>query len=285
MTNLFTQTGVAVSVAILTTVISVEVKAAPIYEHYYVGIDGREILPSGTYAGLTNPNYNRLTFLFPHIEEDSSTNHFHGIGTYSYTGDASNPTIVPTNTNNRLPESYTGMSPITLLPGSGIFNNKFISQATGEEYTNWTIKPIKSLLDYSGDEAADYLYNSSGGRWQGLLGDATIGLELVSITDGLKVADASGVDLFNAVGDIYSIGQGDDFSFTPIFYTDKSANTGKYSATFRLRDLNGTTSLGESGTFNVDFQVTHVPEPSLLLGFGLLAGLGVVKKKRQKQIS
>jgi len=78
----------------------------------YVGIDGRQTIPTGVYTGLANPTANRLIFLFDHGD------HFHGIGAYSYTGPAGAPTIVPTSTNNRLPEITSGESPLPLTAGA-----------------------------------------------------------------------------------------------------------------------------------------------------------------------
>lgn len=169
MLNPISKLGFGLSIAVVTVLTPVEQSFAQTtaarsnYEHYYIGVDGREFLSFGTYAGLANPNYNRLTFLFPHIEADATTNHFHGIGAYSYTGSVDNPTVIPTSNNNRLPEYWTGLPPIKLLRGKGLFANRMISQSTHEEYTNWTIKPIQSLLNYPGDPAAEYLYNSSSG--------------------------------------------------------------------------------------------------------------------------
>lgn len=291
MINPISKLGFGVSLTLLTVFVPVgesfaETTATRLdYEHYYIGLDGREFLTFGTHAGLANPNYNRLTFLFPHLEADPTTNHFHGIGTYSYTGSLDNPTVIPTSTNNRLPEYWTELPPIKLLPGKGAFNNRLISQKTNEEYTNWTIKPVQSLLNYSGDPAAEYLYNSSEGAWQELLGEAEIALELVSITPGLGIADSTGVDLFNSVGDRYVIGRGDNFSFLPTFYTSKYAPLGQYSAEFRLIDVNtanNRTPLATSGTFIVDFQVRSVPESSTFLGFGLLGVLGLVSQGKKK---
>jgi hypothetical protein len=293
MNHFLASIGIGVPISLLTMVVSVPSTLAQInpassdYEHYYIGLDGREFLTSGTYAGLVNPNYNRLTFLFPHLEPDPSTNHFHGIGSYSYTGVVENPTIIPTSTNNRLPEYWTGLPPISLVRGTGVFANYLISQPTVEEYTNWQIKPVRSLLDYGSEPATQFLYNSSGGRWQGSLNEAQIALELVSITPGLGIANAQGVDLFAGVGDRYEIGQGDNFSFTPIFYTAKSAPVGHYWAELRLVDLNdtnGRTPWGASGTFIVDFQVQSVPEASTLLGLGFFStlALGNIATRRQE---
>ena len=275
MENSLVQAGLRLSLTFFTVAIPLQANAFVDHEHYYVGIDGSENLTFGSYAGLDNPNYNKLTFLFAHFRDDPTTNHFHSLGSYSYTGPVSNPTIIDTNTNNRIPEYFTGLPPLTLLPGSGVFDNKLISKSSEEEYSNLTIKSVQSLLDY-GEEDTNYLYNSSDGRWQGLLGEAAIALELVSLTSGLNIADSNGVNLFDFVGDTYLIGEGDGFSFLPTFYTAKSAEKGEYSATFRLVDLNsnnGRIPLDPSGTFSFDFQVAAVPEPSLLLGLGLLGGL------------
>jgi hypothetical protein len=292
MVNSISRLGLGLSLTLLTVVpvqksFAEMTSAKPDYEHSYIGLDTQEFVTYGTYTGLANPNYNRLSFLFPHLEPDSTTNHFHAIGAYSYTGSLDNPTVIPTSTNNRIPEYWTGLSSITLLPGTGVFADRLISQRTDEEYTNWTIAPVQSLLNYPGDRAAEYLYNSSEGGWQGSLEDAEIALELVSISPKLGIADSTGVDLFDSVGDRYVIGQGDDFSFLPIFYTSQSALAGQYSAEFRLVDVNTTnnrTPLASSGTFAVDFQVESqsVPESSTLFGFGLLGVLGLLSQAKKK---
>ncbi len=241
------------------------------YEHFFIGVDGLEDLRTDKYAGLENPNYNLLTFLFSHVEDDPTTNHFHGIGAYSYSGSVDNPTINSTSSNNRIPESYTGLPPLTLQPGTGIYADRLVSMPTTEEYSNLEIEPVSFLQNYD-DLGADYLFNSSGGRWSSPLGDAVIGLELVEKRSGLNIANEAGMDILTQAGDIYTIGSDDNFAFTPTFWTDASAAAGTYSATFQLRDLgiaNNRSAFGESGTFSLDFQVTPVPEPSPLLGLGV----------------
>jgi hypothetical protein len=37
------------------------------YEHFYIGVDSFDVLQSGDYAGLENPNSDRLTFLYSHV--------------------------------------------------------------------------------------------------------------------------------------------------------------------------------------------------------------------------
>ncbi|ABA22830.1 conserved hypothetical protein [Trichormus variabilis ATCC 29413] len=257
---------------------------------FYIGLDGLRVLASGTYAGLDNPNYNRLTFLYAHREEDFTTNHFHGIGAYSYLGPVGSPSINPTNTNNRIPETNTGQLPLQLLPGKGAFAGRLVSTATGAEYSNIKIEAVETLASAT-DADDQYLFNSSGGRWQSSLGGATIGLQLLSISSGLNVADETGVNLFNSVGDIYTIGTGDNFTFRPKFWTDAAAALGKYSATFKLVDVstNGSTSLLESGTFSFDFSVEQVPEPSTTMSLGVLGLLALswsrLKKRTVKSLN
>lgn len=254
------------------------------YEHFYIGVDGFDVLQSGDYAGLENPNSDRLTFLYSHVEEDPTTNHFHGIGSYSYSGAVDNPTINSTNTNNRIPETYTGLPPLTLQLGTGIYTDKLVSTSTGEEYSNLTIEAVSSLQSNE-DSGAQYLFNSSDGRWSNSLENAMPSLELVSITDGLNIADEQGLNILTEIGDTYGLGSGDDISFTPTFWTDTSASAGTYSATFRLLNLGNTneSSFRDSGTFNLDFQVTPVPEPSAFLGVGAFALLAFFRKNRLKR--
>ena len=254
------------------------------YEHFYIGVDGFDVLQSGNYAGLENPNYNRLTFLFAHVEEDPTTNHFHGIGSYSYSGAVDSPTINSTNINNRIPEPYTQLPPITLQPGTGIYADNLVSTSTGEEYSNLTIKAV-SALQSNEDIGAQYLFNSSNGRWNNSLANAMPALELVSITDGLNIADEQGLNILSEIGETYTIGSGDDISFTPTFWTETSASAGTYSASFRLLNLSNTneSSFRDSGTFNLDFQVTPVPEPPAFLGVGAFALLAFFRKNRLKK--
>lgn len=255
------------------------------YEHFYIGVDGFDRLRTGTYAGLENPNYNRLTFLFSHVEEDPTTNHFHGIGTYSYSGSVDNPIIDSTNSNNRIPEPYTGLPPLTLQPGTGTYAERLVSMPTENEYSNLKMAPVASLQTED-DPGAQYLFNSSSGRWNNPLGDAVIGLELVSISNGLNIANEQGTNILTQVGDVYTIGSEDAFAFTPTFWTDAASPAGTYSAKFRLQEL-GTTNdrlaFGESGTFTLDFQVEAVPEPSTFLGLGVFGLLALLSKSRLKR--
>lgn len=252
------------------------------YEHFYIGVDSFDVLQSGNYAGLENPNYNRLTFLFAHVEEDPTTDHFHGIGSYSYSGAVDSPTINSTNINNRIPEPYTQLPPITLQPGTGIYTDKLVSTSTGEEYSNLTITAVSALKSNENIDA-QYLFNSSNGRWSNSLANAMPALELVSITDGLNIADEQGLNILTKIGETYTIGSGDNISFTPTFWTETSAPAGTYSASFRLLNLANAneSSFRDSGTFSVDF--TPVPEPSAFLGVGAFALLMFFRKNKSKR--
>ncbi|WP_121969939.1 all3515 family Zur-repressed PEP-CTERM protein [Leptolyngbya sp. BC1307] len=248
-------------------------------EHFFVGLDIQEILTRGDYIGLSNPNYNRLTFLTPHVNtEDPTSSHFHGLGSYSYIGAVENPTVLSTSTNNRIPETYSEQPPLTLVPGTGLFDGLLISMATDLPYSDLGIAPVQSIQTLD-----ENLFGSSDGRWTGSLADAAIALELVSITPGLHVADQSATNIFANVGDRYVIGEGNDFEeFMPTFWTDAAAPVGNYSATFKLQDISiRENRLGESGTFTADFQVASVPEPSVSLGLGLL-GLVAIAKRRKR---
>ncbi|BAZ26967.1 hypothetical protein NIES4073_78810 [Kalymmatonema gypsitolerans NIES-4073] len=162
---------------------------------------------------------------------------------------------------------------------------RLITTPTNEEYSNLNVQPVRSLQN-STEPENQYLFNSSNSRWQGSLEGATIGLQLVSLSNGLNIADQSGSNLFNSVGDIYTIGSGDDFSFTPTFWTDAATPQGNYSATFKLIDLgtaNNRTLLGESGTFSFDFQVKPIPEPTTTIGLGVVGLLAFSLFRHKKR--
>jgi len=258
------------------------------HHHLMIGRDNRQTLDRGSYAGLPNPNYNRLSLLFPHQHEPVSTSGFHAIGAYSYTGTGSGIATVPTSTNNRLPEISARLSPLPLFPDNGVFTGKWVSQATEQNiYSDLKIKPLKHLLEDINDPFVAAIYNAGNGRWNSLLGDeATIALELISITPGLQVADEQGNDLFDQ-GNTEFIGQGDDFTFTPKFYVDDTAPSTIYSATFRFvdtNDSNGRTPFLPSGTFSFDFQQATIPEPSTLFGLGIVGILSLCSASRKKEL-
>lgn len=249
---------------------------------YFIGVDGLRNFVSGTYAGLPNPNYGRLTMLFAHYTP--GTEHFHSIGAWSYSGPPANPSVNSTNTNNRLPEMYqraTGQDYLHMRWGSGVFAGKRISGLDGGEYSNTRMRPV-SHLSGSTDEAEQRLFNSSGGRWQGSLGSAIVGLQLLDITPGLNVATESGANILTSVGTVVPISGAGDWSFMPVFWVGANASHGVYSATFRFIDINNTagyTPLRDSGTFSIDF---FVPEPGSLLILG--SGIAGLLSRRRRRI-
>lgn len=252
------------------------IHAHAINTEYFIGVDGLSTIGSGIYAGLSNPNAGRLTFLFAHPDEDQpSLSHYHSIGAYSYSGPADNPTTNPTNVNNRIPETFSGQSPLPLLSGSGIHSGRLISQALPDlEYSNLQMHSTQNLNGFAAGTTEDFLFHSSGDRWSGSLEGAMVGLQLIGITSGLYIANEFGDIVLSSLNDIYSLGWGNNFVFTPTFFTASDAADGIYSASFRLVDLNG--GLYESGVFNFDFQVSHQlsePVPLFLLFAGLVGML------------
>jgi hypothetical protein len=228
---------------------------------YYVGVDGWQTITTGDYAGLSNPNYNRLTFLFAHPNEtDPSSNHYHGIGAWSYSGPAGNPLVNATNTNNRIPEGFSGQGPLPLVPGTGVNAGRWVSQAIpGLEYSDLQWGSTQSLKAAAPGTPEHFLFTSSSGRWMGELTGSNVALALVNVTPGLQVAGHTGTPILSTNGQIYELGDGNLLSFRPSFFATEATQE-RYSAAFRLLDLNGT--FLDSGTFHIDF--VQAPEPATL---------------------
>lgn len=247
---------------------------------FYVGIDGQAQLGSGTYSGLANPNAGRLTLLFDHGD------HFHGIGTYSYTGPVDAASVLPTNANNRIPELYarTGAddSALHLLAGTGAFAGRLVSTASGADvnhaYGHLGVADIQSLSKLGA--AAEVLYGSSNGRWKATASNVVVGLKLESITPGLQIAAGGELDIF-ATTNTYALGDLGSLTFLPTFHVDAGAAPGLYSASFSLVNLGSNTGVGDSGVFHIDFAVSPVPEPGQWAL--LIAGLAVAALRQKRQ--
>ena len=234
---------------------------------YYITVDGRNPLTFGTYTGLENPNLGRLTFLFAHWNQETPEhNHFHSIGSYNYEGPVESPSVTTTNTNNRIPESYTGQAPLTLQPGTGDLLGKLVSSKTDEHYSDLTFYSIHDLQPATGDSPEAIMYSSSGGGYASTtMNDMNLALELVSMTPGLYL----GTEQLSSPGDRLTIGGESELPFQPVFWTNDDAAPGHYAAEFKLVDLSG--NYPDSGTINFDFAV--VPEPTS--GLALLISLFV----------
>jgi len=233
----------------------------------YVGIDGREVLASGTYRGLPNPNYGRLTLLYAHFYPygEFHRNHYHPIGAYSYTGPTNAPTILDTSSGNAIPEVYTGLPGITLVPGTnGVWLGKLMSRKTKDHYSDLRIRSVHSLSSYGVGSAERAMYLSSGGTRTNLMTGAILALELLSKSEGLNIADTNGAPILQAPGDRQIIGHGEDFNFEylPVFWVPDNAEPGDYQAEFRLVDINtdgGRTPFPPSGRFFFKFRVAAPP--------------------------
>ncbi len=234
----------------------------------YVGIDGREVLASGTYRGLPNPNYGRLTLLYAHYYPYGQfhRNHYHPIGAYSYTGPTNAPVVLDTSSGNAIPEVYTGLPGVTLVPGTnGVWLGKLMSRKTSDHYSDLRIRSVHSLSAYGEGSAERAMYLSSGGTRTNLMTGAVLALELISKSEGLNIADTNGTPILQAPGDRQIIGHGDDFNFEylPVFWVPENAEPGDYYAELRLVDVNdagGRTPFPPSGRFFFRFRVPPPPQ-------------------------
>ena len=253
---------------------------------YYVGIDDRLTIPTGTYAGLANPNLNRLTFLYaPTYEGVPSTWHYHSKATFIYTGpNLGLSTAVGNSASNFVPEGTA--PPIKLQLGTGIYDGKLITAtyADPNQVTAFssalTIGSTQSLAGFGPTAGETFLFNSSGGRWDSAFTDADLHFELVSLTPGLNFGGLSALDIgMNAAGDDYHLAAGlanNSFSFTPVLWTEANAAPGIYEATFKLVDESNT--FGDSGIVRIRTEV--VPEPSTVVT--LLGGVGLLLARRRR---
>ncbi|HMO64139.1 MAG TPA: all3515 family Zur-repressed PEP-CTERM protein, partial [Verrucomicrobiota bacterium] len=235
--------------------------------HYYVGIDGRQTLVSGPFTGRTNPAYGRLQLLYAHAYDDQPlNNHYHSIGAHAYVGDTNNPTIVPTNSNNRIPETYTGQEPLTLVPGGTNYPGKLVSAPTAEHYSDLTIRSVHTLRHHVAGGVTNtwgwgsgpyMMYYSSGGTRTNTFPGAKVAWELVEKSPELHVGVIGDEDALKSPGDRVILGEGDHWEAKPIVWADAATPAGHYYVRLKLVDLNGT--VPESGIATFDYQVSGGP--------------------------
>lgn len=254
--------------------------------NWFIGIDSRTTIPTGTYAGLANPNFGRLTFLYGHqydgIDDGALTaasSHYHGKSNFSYTGPAGSPTIVNRPPFNFLPEDGTR---IALAPGSGATASLLTTQpgATGTKWANPVIRSTSWLTRPGAMAWETVLHGSSGGRYAGSLGLAELALEVVSISPGLRIHGEDLSLVADAAGERLALGTGDFAGFLPTFAVDGSTAFGTtFFADLKIVDLRTSGALPESGVFQMRYEA--VPEPATL---AVLAGLGVLAARRRRRV-
>jgi MYXO-CTERM domain-containing protein len=243
---------------------------------YYVGVDGRATVPSGTYNGLANPNHNRLTFLYAHTYPENPTiNHYHSKGVLVHTGpNLGAGTATTVSSSNFLPEGSA--PPLLMQAGSGAYAGKLVNVPTvGNPFSFLTIEDTGKIAGFAAGSPEDILFNSSGGRWNGSLAGADVHMKLISATAGLFFGSASDPTA-NPFASPDGVHLEDEFSFSLHPWLNAGAAPGVYTAQFQLEDESG--MLGESGTFEFRFAV--IPEPSSA-ALATLAAAAITLRRRR----
>jgi hypothetical protein len=166
-------------------------------------------LHRGLTEASTTRTFNHLTFLFAHPSPDTpASNHYHSKAIVTYTGpNLGASTAVIRSTSNFVPEGTT--PPIKLSAGTGIFAGKLVSNP----YTNpadptyessfLTIGDTQRLVDAQPENysvgppaSGEYvMHNSSAGRWNSNPRAAHLHAEIISLTPGLNIGNASTLSL------------------------------------------------------------------------------------------
>lgn len=251
---------------------------------YYVGVDDLSTIATGTYAGLPNPNYNRLTMLYAHSYPDTpASNHYHSKGIKTYTGpNLGASTAVVTSASDYVPEG--SLEPVRLSSGSGLYAGKLVSNPYTDtsdpsyHFSFFTLKSTESLAGFAAGTGENYMFNASSGRWDSPLQSADLHLQLVSLTPGLNVGSwtSTTIGLSTPGSELHLGSPNASFSFTPTFWTDASAAPGIYEAKFRFTDEEG--FYEDSGDFRFRLQV--VPEPDAI-GLLSLGSIFAIARRRR----
>jgi len=263
---------------LLAAVMALASSARAAITTFYVGLDTLPTVASGTYAGLPNPNQGRLTMLFAHPDAVNPANsHYHGIGTYRYSGPSGSPTIVNFGTNYQIPETYQALPPLAMtMTSGGLYDGRLTLQHDpAVEYSDPQFNATRMLSGFAAGATETFLYNSSGARYTGDMTSTITALQLISLTPGLHIGKDTQLDILQNPYDTHLLGLGNSINFEPVFWTDAAAPEGNYSARFRLVDL--TNSAMPSGEFVFNLRV--VPEPGTA-ALGLLAGLTLLRRRR-----
>jgi len=269
---------------LLATLVALGATSGPVLAEtvgFYIGIDSRNPLASGTYRGLDNPNFGRLTLLYAHTYNavpglapagvtTFAVNHYHPIGAYTLSGPTNAPVALDTSSNNRIPEPSRALPGLTLLPSTNaLFSGKLVNARTMEDYSDMRWRSTHDLNQPAihGPGSPEFiLFHSSAGTRTNSLAGAVVALELISKTDGLNIGSLNTLNVLTHPGDRFVIGEGNSINFQPMFWTEADAPVGRYSATFKLVDVStaeGHIPFLESGTFSLDFRV--VPEPTIAI--------------------
>lgn len=240
--------------------------------NFYVGVDALPLVRFGAFAGLPNPNQGRLVFLYAHVfPTDILNNHYHAIGAYAYSGPTNAPVTIPTNSNNRIPESFTAQPPLTLVPGSGRFAGKLTSAKTAEPYSDLRIRSVHTLRqritaaatnEFGFGSPQHALFVSNLGGRTGRLDNVVVAMELVEKSPGLHIGTPFQTEVLKNPGDRVVLGDGNGFEFLPVVWTEAGAAPGRYHYRFKLVDVStapGHTPVPESGIVTFDFQVGTGP--------------------------
>ena len=242
--------------------------------NYYIGVDNLATIASGTYAGLANPNKDRLTFLYAHwYDATPSSNHYHSKGRYIHTGpNLGAATATTVSSANFLPESGT----LTMVSGTGAYAGKLVIEANpSNPFSFLSIEDTGKLSGFADGTPEFIMFNSSSGRWNSAITGADVHMKLLNATAGLNFGTSSDPNV-NPFADAEGLHLADSFSFTLNPWVDAGAAPGTYSAQFMLEDEEGV--FGDSGTF--EFRFTVIPEPSGTLLSMISLGMLSLRRRR-----